>query len=607
MIFAAVIENDLENEVLICKSFNENGQIEWTLPWCTSIDDISQGCEKLVQKCRDEYDISIGIEASSICFESTNYVICHASLLSYTSFNNRKEKDYQWVKTDALSSTKLSEMFLTVFDSMLKKYERLAYIRKIITGVVTDVSSNFEDYYNIDIQEQRNAINVFIKYPQNVFCPFAFRMDFSLDDTQQIQFVTSIFVTRMPDAGDKTDLYVLFSSCMAVILKLFANKNVYIDYLSLFDEVEINNASLILLNGLIQFGPNDTEAFKFALKDAFLGFTINLFTFAELIGAFFTELDEDCYCKEYLDYLCPADAPYNCQARKGVQYYYNAIKRISLLSISNAEYRDDFFNALTWEIIDGVDGKILCQINTKNGYLSFNFVSNECWDKISQVIDDMHISKYTFICQSNYLFMFEGKNIWIFEGDFSEYWVAEEKKKLLDRQNRERFILHLNRQFKWSYPINFKRFEELIADLYEREELVQSIRLLGRPNCPDGGRDLLIWKVERKDESSFGSKLIIGQCKAYKRSINKSDVTDIRDTIEHYDANGFYLFASSTLTVPLIDNLLKLREKYESDWWTEQEIFKKLRQHSDIADRYSDILKIEDVSSISVSGKAVTV
>ena len=165
----------------------------------------------------------------------------------------------------------------------------------------------------------------------------------------------------------------------------------------------------------------------------------------------------------------------------------------------------------------------------------------------------------------------------------------------------------MNRQFKWRYPISYTRFEELIADLYEREEQVQNVRLLGRSNCPDGGRDLLIWKIERKSESSFGSKLIIGQCKAYSRSINKSDVTDIRDTIEHYDATGFYLFTSSSLTVPLIDNLVKLKEKYETDWWTEREIFKKLRQHSDVADRYSDILEVDEVSFSSVNEKAVTV
>ena len=431
MIFATIIENDSQNEVLLCKSINANGQITWTLPCCASIGDISQGCDDLVQKCRDEYDVNIELETSSICFESSDYVVWLASLLSYTSFNNTKEQDYQWLKTDDLSSINLNEMFSPVFDSILKRHERLVYIKKIITEVINDVSSKFEDYYNADIQEEKNAINVFIKYSQHVFCPFSFRIDFSLDDTQKVQFITSIFVTRMPNPGDKTDLYVLFSSYMAIIQKLFGNANVYIDYLSLFDEIEINNASLILLSGIRQFESSGTEDFQSALQETFLSFTMSLFMFAELIGSFLTELDEDCYRKEYLDYLCPANASYNCQARKGVQYYYNAVKGISMLSISNSEYRDDFFYALTWEMIDGVDGKILCQINTDNGYLSFNFVSNACWDKINQVIDDMNISKYTFICQSNHLFMFEGKNIWIFEGDFSEYWVAEEKRNCL--------------------------------------------------------------------------------------------------------------------------------------------------------------------------------
>ena len=127
----------------------------------------------------------------------------------------------------------------------------------------------------------------------------------------------------------------------------------------------------------------------------------------------------------------------------------------------------------------------------------------------------------------------------------------------------------------------------------ERETLVQSVRLLGRSKCPDGGRDLLIWKVVRTGDDSFGSELVIGQCKAYKHSVNKSDVRDIRDTIENNNAVGFHLYVSSSITAPLADSLVKLKEKYKSDWWTEREIFHRLRQNSDIADRYTDILEVE--------------
>jgi len=42
----------------------------------------------------------------------------------------------------------------------------------------------------------------------------------------------------------------------------------------------------------------------------------------------------------------------------------------------------------------------------------------------------------------------------------------------------------------------------------------------------------------------------------------------------------------------VIDHLCKLKEKRDVDWWTEREIFKKLRQNSFIADRYLDILEV---------------
>lgn len=605
MILAAIIENDSENEVLLCKVANINGHPTWTLPCCSSGIDNLKGSDFLVKQCRDQYQITIAIDPSLICYESSEYIVYYASLLSYNSFDSTET--YQWCKIDTLCSMNLDDAFSPAFETLLKRYEHLAYIKKAAIDVMGDISASLLDYYNADFQEQKDAINVFINYTQKIFCPFGFRVDFSLDDTQQIGFVSSIFVRRMPDAGDKTDLYVFFSSCMAIIRKLFWNENVYVDYLCLFNEVEISSASLVFLSRLKQFKLSEIENFKSVLQSSFLCFTNSLSLFGKLFGSILTEIDKNGYCKKHFAYLCHSNDLCNWQARKELQYYYNAKREISLLSIGNEEYKYDVFNALSWEIIDSIDGKILCQTNTDKGYLSYNFVSNECWTKISQVMDDMHISEHTFLCQSNLLFMFEGKNIWIFEGDFNEYWVAEENRKLLDRQNKERAILRLSRQFKWKYPINYTRFEELIADLYEREELVHSVRLLGKSNCPDGGRDLLIWKTERKGEISFSQKLIIGQCKAYNRSINKSDVTDIRDTIEHYNATGFYLFVSSVLTTPLIDNLVKLKEKYETDWWTEREIFKKLRQNTDIADRYSDILAIDDVDSSRANEKEVSI
>lgn len=565
MIYAALIENEIENEILLCEKIESREQIIWSFPHLISDDDIECSIAKLINKCHDECSVNIEIEASSKHYENINLVVFEAKLCSHSFLNYYSGSGYRWVKTEKIPKLEIDQNFKMVFEALLQKYVHLDAIRKAVVDTISVASSKLTTYFSTDIQEQKEAVNVFIKYLNGVFCPFGFRLDFYIDETDQIQYVTSIFIIKPPDSGDKTDLYVLFSNSMAIIQKLFGCEKIYIDYLSLFDEAEINSASLLFFNKIKGIKISDLCFLKSSIQDDFLRFITSLDIFGELLGSFSTELNEENYNHRYFDYLCLDKDLSNSIARKELQFYSDFRQGITLLCILNKEYRQDFFAAISWEIIDGIDGKILCQLNTDKGYLSFNFISNETWSKVCQVINDFKIDEYTFLCQSNALYMFERKNIWIFEGDFCDYWVSEEKKKLIDRQNRENMILNVNRQFKWAYPINYSRFEELIADLCEREDLVQSVRLLGKSNCPDGGRDVLIWKTQRTGENSFGRKLIIGQCKAYKRSVNKRDVTDIRDTIENYDAAGFHLFVSSSVTVPLIDNLIKLNEHYESD------------------------------------------
>ena len=67
-----------------------------------------------------------------------------------------------------------------------------------------------------------------------------------------------------------------------------------------------------------------------------------------------------------------------------------------------------------------------------------------------------------------------------------------------------------------------------------------------------------------------------------------------RDMLEYYGAEGFFLAVSSIVSSPLVDHLCKLKEIYDVDWWTEREIFKKLRQHPSIANSYEDIIDITE-------------
>ena len=126
-------------------------------------------------------------------------------------------------------------------------------------------------------------------------------------------------------------------------------------------------------------------------------------------------------------------------------------------------------------------------------------------------------------------------------------------------------------------------------DIIEYQQPDTTVRLVGRTNNPDGGRDIIIRRKEGENR-----KLTICQCKAYQNSVNKSHVTDIRDTLDYYEATGFLLAVTSDITAPLIDHLTSLEKKYDVDWWTRRELFKIMRQYPSLVNAYQDIIKVVD-------------
>ena len=81
---------------------------------------------------------------------------------------------------------------------------------------------------------------------------------------------------------------------------------------------------------------------------------------------------------------------------------------------------------------------------------------------------------------------------------------------------------------------------------------------------------------------------VVVQVKGSATSVGKSQVRDIRDTVEYYGAQGYFLAVSTELTSPLIEQLEVIgRDRgWVVDWWTRLEIENRLRRHPDIARRY---------------------
>jgi len=575
MIIAAVIRRD--NQILLQQISKANNQTIWELPNCVVSDDMVEN-DSLAQECKK---FNVTIELTDIFFveeiDNPSIVVYNTDILSYVD-------SADWVDAKELKNLTFSKQYLSAISKLINEYDSIHFINDQIEHIVVDMSNGLG--IRIEPMASEYSFRIFVHNDYGTYCPFIFAVDYVIETRNDIKVIFSWPITRMYADGDKSDLYFLFSNLMSIFLKCIFQKKVYIDYFSLYDPIEIN-AATIIFNELLK--DLDVEKLKEVVTEMYSMYTFCLMLFENLVGSFSLLPDDTKYVAKYTEYLDDNES-YNCYSRKEHQYYFNQEKSVSLLCINNGVYDPkNILKAHQWKFVDGIDGKIIYQIDMDKE--SFNYVSYEDWNKILKVITDMQIEEYTIVCQSNHLYLIEKNNIWIFEGDFSEYWVEIEKEKILDRQSFENTILHFNRSFKWRYPVNPGRFEELISDLLETEVMIQSVRLVGKSNNADGGRDLLIYKKCMQSEGIYGTALLIGQCKAYEKSVNKSHVRDIRDTLDYYNANGFFLAVTSSITTQLIDHLCKLKEKRDVDWWTEREIFKKLRQNSYIAERYLDILE----------------
>lgn len=200
----------------------------------------------------------------------------------------------------------------------------------------------------------------------------------------------------------------------------------------------------------------------------------------------------------------------------------------------------------------------------------------------------------------DHFFLLGNKHIISMEDDCSLKSVFQEKEAIKERQALENELLFPPINFVWAEKMDGGRFESMVRELLLVEPGVERVRQISNSNEPDGGRDLEAeWiikntlNIQKPEDSPYQKINVIIQCKAYNRSIGKAHVQDIRDTIDKYDADGFFLAVSTALSTPLFDYLTKLRNKgnYWVDWWTRNELEDRLRENPEIVKRYPDLIK----------------
>jgi hypothetical protein len=198
-----------------------------------------------------------------------------------------------------------------------------------------------------------------------------------------------------------------------------------------------------------------------------------------------------------------------------------------------------------------------------------------------------------------------GEHLFFVQRECGRKQFENQRQKIRKRYQKESLLLFPLVNYEWNEHIDGGEFEHLILDLLKREPGVHRARVVSATTERDGGKDILCeWstmpisteKVSEKTAPTVFRRVIV-QCKAYSKSVGKSHVLDIRDTIEHHGATGYFLAVSSQLTTTLTDHLDFMRRKGAIwvDWWTRSEIEERLSRNQDIALKYPNIVKFEQV------------
>ncbi len=165
---------------------------------------------------------------------------------------------------------------------------------------------------------------------------------------------------------------------------------------------------------------------------------------------------------------------------------------------------------------------------------------------------------------------------------------------------REQQVLFPEQRFVWAERIDDEAFEELIADLLH-SVFSARVRRVSRSRERDGGRDIIAhWQPDplpmetvMRSDPPWTLRKILVQCKASHRSVGKGDVRDIRDMLDHYHADGFFLVVSSTLATSMTDYLDAARTegRFWCDWWTRSEIEMHLRRYPEVVRRHRAVVR----------------
>lgn len=149
------------------------------------------------------------------------------------------------------------------------------------------------------------------------------------------------------------------------------------------------------------------------------------------------------------------------------------------------------------------------------------------------------------------------------------------------------FTLDISNKLDWN-KINYRKFEELIADLIMKEENIKNVTLFGGGGG-DLKRDVVCDEVVTTITGTNMKKLVI-ECKKHNSSVDASPLVDVIKFHGLHNADK-YLFVTSSLFTNTAKDVIcgwNLNNKYpfEAAFWEKRDIEKRLSKHPELIIKY---------------------
>lgn len=404
----------------------------------------------------------------------------------------------------------------------------------------------------------------------------------------------------MFDGPDLTDINILISMIALLVLRLtFRSKvSMYLDPHPLLENEYIG--SILLIRNSMCIEDDEEEGIK---NIEFLMFYI--YSVENIMSLYFSfgkdsNIKSNLHCnweKDIKKLLELKNSDYNMYTRENPIYQTLFSQNRGIIHYQ-FEDKLKFYNKLidkyNYETLDGVDSTIL----------KYNFFHDEMFavplDAYNKIININNYFSRSFpiiVGIDNYVISINENSITAISTNCSEAYLDYEVSLIKRRQEIENEFLFKNSSFIWSDNIDDELFELMVFDLLHYEPEFWDIKKVGATREGDGNRDLQA-VITIPEGRKYNYYKILIQCKAFKKTVGKSDIRDIRDTIEHYKANGYMVITSSRISVPLQDHLEQLKAKsgYYIEWWNRENIEIRLRKHPEILGRYSNIIRVKDIT-----------